>query len=68
MTRPDFDKQAENTRFDVQAEAQKRKMDAAATRHADTIRGDTEANAGGQNRETGNRKARSRDRTPEERG
>ncbi len=62
MTRPELDKQAENTRFDVQAEAQKRKMDAAAEKHANTIRGNTEPNAGGVNREKGDRKARQNDR------
>lgn len=62
MTTPDFDKQAENSKFGVQAEAQKRKMDAAAVKHANTIRGNTEPNAGGQNRETGDRKARQNDR------
>lgn len=62
MTKPDFDKRTQNTKFDVQAEAQKRKMDVAATKHANTIRGDTEPNAGGQNREAGDRKSRQNDR------
>ncbi len=62
MSRPDFDKTAENTKFNVAAEAQKRKLDAVAEKHANTIRGDTEPNAGGQNREAGDRKARQNDR------
>lgn len=63
MTRPEFDKDAENTRFDVQQDAQKRKMQEAATTHgANKMRGNTEPNAGGQNREAGDRKARQNDR------
>ncbi|GEM_PF-1259047 len=62
MTRFAPEKQAADTRFNVQAEAQKRKMDRAAEKHANTIRGNTEPNAGGQNRETGDRKARQNDR------
>lgn len=55
MTKPDFDKSAENTSFDVKQEAQKKKMDDAAEKHANTIKGDTEPNAGGANREKGYR-------------
>lgn len=52
----------EDSKFNVQAEAQKRKMDAAAEKHANTIKGNTEPNAGGANREAGDRKARMNDR------
>lgn len=62
MTKPRFDNTTENTRFDVMEEAQKRKLDEAATKHANTIRGNTEPNAGGVNREKGDRKARQNDR------
>lgn len=62
MTAPKFDGQADNTRARVQHDAQKRKMDQAAEKHANTIRGNTEPNAGGINRETGDRKARQNDR------
>lgn len=62
MTRPDIDKDAENRRFDVAREAQKSKMNVAAEKHAGKIRGNTEANAGGQNRESGDRRARQNDR------
>ena len=46
----------------LRAEAQKQKMDQAATKHAGKIKGNTEPNAGGENRETGDRKARMNDR------
>lgn len=62
MTRPAFSKTEENSKFHVAAEAQKRKLDAAAEKHANTIRGNTEPNAGGKNREAGDRKARQNDR------
>jgi len=62
MTKQDLDKQATDTKFNVQAEAQKRKMDQAATKHANKIPGNTEPNAGGANREAGDRKARTNDR------
>ena len=62
MTKQDLDKQATDTKFNVQAEAQKQKMDHAATKHANKIRGNTEPNAGGANREAGDRKARMNDR------
>lgn len=52
----------DDAKFSVQGEAQKRKMDAAAEKHAHTIRGNTEPNAGGANREAGDRKARMNDR------
>lgn len=61
MTKPD-DKKAGDTKFDVQAEAQKQKMDVAAIKHANKIPGNTEPNAGGVNREAGDRKARTNDR------
>jgi hypothetical protein len=60
--RPPQDKAPAADTFRVEAEAQKRKMDAAATKHANTIPGNTEANAGGVNREKGDRKARQNDR------
>ena len=62
MTNHDHDKKAGDTKFDVQAEAQKQKMDVAATKHANKIPGNTEPNAGGANREAGDRKARTSDR------
>lgn len=62
MSSKEINKQAENTKFDVQQDAQKRKMDVAQEKHANTIRGNTEPNAGGQNRETGDRRARQNDR------
>ena len=62
MTRPDLDARGQDTRFHVQQNAQDQKMKAAAGKHANTIRGNTEANAGGINRETGDRKARTNDR------
>ena len=63
MTKKTLDKQADHTKFNVQAEAQKQKMDQAATKHAGKIKGNTEPNAGGENRETGDRKARMNDRS-----
>lgn len=62
MSKLDQTKQTTDTKFNVQADAQKQKMDAAAAKHANTIRGNTEPNAGGQNREVGDRKARQNDR------
>lgn len=57
-----IDKNAVNSKFDVQRDAQKQKMDASQAKHANTVRGNTEPNAGGQNREAGDRKARQNDR------
>lgn len=57
-----INEQTKNTKFDVQRDAQKQKMDAAQEKHANTIRGNTEPNAGGQNREAGDRKSRQNDR------
>lgn len=62
MTQPHQDKTAPKDSFRVEAEAQKRKMDQAASKHANTIPGNAEANAGGINREKGDRKARQNDR------
>jgi len=62
MTRQHLDKQASDTKFNVQAEAQKQKMNQAAKKHAGKIKGDTEPNAGGENREAGDRRARTNDR------
>ena len=62
MTNHDHDKKAGDTKFDVQAEAQKQEMDVAATKHGNKIPGNTEPNAGGANREAGDRKARTNDR------
>jgi hypothetical protein len=53
---------ANGSAFDVQAEAQKQKMNAAARKHGYRLHGDGEPNAGGVNRETGDRKARQNDR------
>ncbi len=61
MTKHPTDTKADG-KFSVQANAQKHKMDTAATKHANTIRGNTEPNAGGKNREAGDRKARQNDR------
>lgn len=60
MTAPHQNPQKDS--FRVEAEAQKRKMDQAAEKHARTIHGNTEPNAGGVNREMGDRKARQNDR------
>ena len=38
MTKQHLDKQNSDTKFNVQAEAQKQKMDQAATKHAGKIR------------------------------
>ena len=62
MTQPHQDKHAPKDSFRVEAEAQKRKMDQAAAKHANTVPGNTEPNAGGVNREKGDRKARQNDR------
>jgi hypothetical protein len=62
MAKQQIDKQADDTKFNVQAEAQKRKMAEAATKHANRIPGNTQPNAGGANREAGDRKARQNDR------
>lgn len=62
MTRPQQDKTAPTDSFRIGAEAQKRKMDRAAGKHANTIPGNAEANAGGVNREKGDRKTRQNDR------
>lgn len=53
----------QNTQARVQMKAQVRKMNEAATKHPpSTMPGNREANAGGVNRETGDRKARTNDR------
>ena len=62
MSKQHLDKQIAATKFNVQAEAQKQKMNQAATKHAGKIKGDTEPNAGGENSEAGDRKARMNDR------
>lgn len=62
LTKQNPDNLAANTKFNVQAEAQKQKMNLAATKHAGKIKGNTEPNAGGENREAGDRKARMNDR------
>ena len=62
MTKQHHDGRATDTKFNVQAEAQKQKMDLAATKHAGKTKGNTEPNAGGENREAGDRKARMNDR------
>ncbi|ADO42415.1 hypothetical protein [Ketogulonicigenium vulgare] len=56
MTHPDFDKKAEDTKFDVKEEAQKQKMGNASTPHNPNKAPRTnEPNAGGANREKGHR-------------
>lgn len=55
-------RKVEDERFHVQQNAQKQKMDAAAHKHANVVPGNTEPNAGGVNRERGDRKARMNDR------
>ena len=62
MTKQHFDSRAADTKFNVKAEAQKQKMNLAATKHAGKTKGNTEPNAGGENREAGDRKARMNDR------
>jgi hypothetical protein len=62
MTKQHLDSRAADMKFNVQAEAQKQKMNLAATKHAGKIKGNTEPNAGGENREAGDRKARMNDR------
>lgn len=53
----DFDKKAENTRFDIEEEAQKAKMGNAPQPHnPKQVPRTNEPNAGGQNRETGDRR------------
>jgi hypothetical protein len=61
MAKQHGDRQADE-KFSVQAEAQKRKLDQSATKHANKVPGNTEPNAGGDNREKGDRKARQNDR------
>ena len=62
MSKQHLDSQAAVTKSNVQAEAQKQKMNLAATKHAGKAKGTTEPNAGGENREAGDRKARMNDR------
>lgn len=63
MTRPNLDKQAENTKFDVQQEAQKQKMGhAGQPDNPNMAPRSNQPNAGGENREAGDRKARMNDR------
>ncbi len=62
MPKKNPDNPADDTKFDVKAEAQKQKMNLAATKHAGKSKGNTEPNAGGENREAGDRKARMNDR------
>ena len=63
MTKQHSDKQASDTKFNVQAEAQKQKMNQAAQKYAGKAKGNTEPNAGGENREAGDRRARTNDRS-----
>lgn len=62
MSKPNLDPREDNKKFDVQREAQQSKMNQAAEKHANTVRGNTEPNAGGANREAGDRRARMNDR------
>ncbi|WP_283177603.1 hypothetical protein [Gemmobacter sp. 24YEA27] len=56
MTKPDFDKEAENTKFNVEEEAQKQKMgNAAQPFNPNKAPRTNEPNAGGANRESGHR-------------
>lgn len=56
MTKPDFDKDAERAKFNVQQEAQESKMaNAAAPHNPNKAPRTNEPNAGGQNREKGHR-------------
>lgn len=59
-----FDPKAENDKFNVQQKAQAQKMGNAdpALNPGRLRRPDEEANAGGQNREAGDRRARQNDR------
>lgn len=58
-----FDPQAENERFNVQEKAQARKMgNADPVLNPRQMQRSNEPNAGGQNREAGDRKARQNDR------
>ena len=45
MSKQHLDKQTAATKFNLQAEAQKQKMDQAATKRAGKIKGNTEPNA-----------------------
>lgn len=57
MSKPDFDKEAENTRTDVQEEALKTKMgNAAQPLNPNKVPRTNEPNAGGKNRERGDRR------------
>ena len=57
MSKPDFDKEAENTRTDVQEEALKAKMgNAAQPLNPNKAPRTNEPNAGGKNRERGDRR------------
>ena len=62
MTKQNLDNLADDSKFNVQAEAQKQKINQAATKHAGKSKGNTEPNAGGENREKGDRKGRMNDR------
>lgn len=57
MSNPDFEKTAENTRLDVQAEAQKQKLDKGpGPFNPNKAPRTNEPNAGGANRERGDRR------------
>ena len=56
MTRPDEDPKAGNTKVDVKEEAQRSKMDnAAPPLNPNKVKRTNEPNAGGSNREAGDR-------------
>lgn len=57
MSKPENPK-GENRAFDVQAEAQRSKMDAATPSKPKNREGSREPNAGGGNRESGDREGR----------
>lgn len=63
MTKPHNDDRGAGPNASVQSGDQKQKMDQASQKHAGKTKGNTEPNAGGENREAGDCKARTKDRT-----
>ena len=58
----EFDPQAENEKFNIQKDAQDDKIRDAPPQNPKQVKRTNEPNAGGQNREAGDRKARQNDR------
>lgn len=58
----EFDPQAENEKFNIQKSAQNDKIRDAPPQNPKQVKRTNEPNAGGQNREAGDRKARQNDR------